>query len=45
MIDQKINYIHENPVKEGVVEESLHYIYSSALNYCDRKGLIEIDFL
>ena len=22
IIDQKINYIHENPIKEGVVEET-----------------------
>ena len=30
MIDQKINYIHENPVREGIVLESEDYYYSSA---------------
>ena len=28
--DQKLNYIHENPVRAGWVEKAEHYIYSSA---------------
>lgn len=42
MID-KINYIHDNPVKRGYVEESKHWRYSSARDYEGRKGLIEIE--
>jgi REP element-mobilizing transposase RayT len=30
VIQQKINYIHQNPVRAGLVDEDIHYIYSSA---------------
>jgi len=30
MIDQKIDYIHQNPVKVGFVNEDYKYLYSSA---------------
>ena len=33
MTKQKIDYIHQNPVKEGVVYEEQHYVYSSAVDY------------
>jgi putative transposase len=42
---QKLNYIHQNPVEEGWVDEPEHYTYSSARDYCGRKGLVEIAFL
>ena len=45
MIDQKLDYIHNNPVKAMLVEEPQHYIFSSANDYCGEKGLVEIDFL
>jgi len=41
----KLNYIHLNPVRAGLVAEPEHYLYSSASNYVHTKGLIEIDFL
>jgi len=41
----KLGYIHENPVKAGIVNQAEHYIYSSALNYKNGKGLIEIELL
>lgn len=41
-IDQKINYIHMNPVKAGIVSCPEQYIYSSALNYNDENGLLEV---
>lgn len=41
----KLNYIHNNPVKAGIVAEPSHYLYSSAANYEGKKGLIDIDFL
>ena len=44
-IDQKINYIHNNPVEAGIVEKPEEYIYSSAKNYSGEKGLLVIDFL
>ena len=30
VIDQKINYIHQNPVRAGIVTDELYYFYSSA---------------
>jgi hypothetical protein len=44
-IDQKLNYIHQNPVEAGLVLEPSHWKYSSAIDYSDGKGLLEIDYL
>jgi REP element-mobilizing transposase RayT len=32
-LEQRLNYIHENPVKAGIVSYPEHYVYSSARNY------------
>ena len=40
---QKLNYIHNNPVKAGWVEHPQDWLYSSARNYMGLKGLIDID--
>jgi REP element-mobilizing transposase RayT len=45
IIEQKVLYIHYNPVKAGFVEAPEHWRYSSAVNYCDGMGLIEMDML
>ncbi len=45
LIDQKLNYIHNNPVKAGFVEKPEDYLYSSARDYADLKGLIDIEFI
>jgi putative transposase len=42
MIDTRLNYIHENPVRAGLVIEPIHYPYSSAMDYADIKGLVPI---
>ncbi|HGZ70621.1 MAG TPA: transposase [Nitratifractor sp.] len=42
MMIAKINYIHENPVKRGYVDEAKHWRYSSARDYEGIKGLIEV---
>ncbi len=41
VIDQKLNYIHDNPVVAGWVDEPEHYLYSSARDYAGGKGLID----
>jgi REP element-mobilizing transposase RayT len=41
-IDQKINYIHNNPVKSGIVAKPEDYIYSSARNYADLESVIDV---
>lgn len=45
VIDQKLDYIHDNPVVEGIVENAEDYLYSSARNYSGMDGILEIDFL
>jgi REP element-mobilizing transposase RayT len=42
VIDQKLNYIHQNPVEEGLVFKAEQYMYSSAVDYSGEKGLLEI---
>lgn len=42
---QKLVYIHENPVKEGVVDEIWEYLYSCAKDYCNQKGLVELKLI
>lgn len=41
----KLEYIHNNPVAAGLVREPAEFLYSSASNYKNGKGLMEIDFL
>ncbi len=33
MIDQRLEYVHNNPVEAGIVLSPEHYLYSSAINY------------
>ncbi len=42
MMIQKINYIHQNPVKRGYVDEVKHWRYSSARDYEGIEGLVKI---
>ena len=42
---QKLDYIHSNPVRSGIVENQEDYIYSSARNYADMDAIIDIDLL
>ena len=43
--DQKLNYIHENPVRAGIVAKAEDYLYSSARNYCGLEGVLEVEFI
>jgi hypothetical protein len=45
MIDSRLEYIHENPVRAGWVEKSEDYMYSSARNYSGFPGIIEVDLI
>ena len=42
---QKIDYIHQNPVVAGIVYRAEDYIYSSASNYAGIDQIIEVDCL
>ena len=44
-LQTKLNYIHQNPVRAGWVANTTDYLYSSASNYANGRGLIEIDNL
>ena len=44
-IDQKLNFIHKNPVRAKIVTEAIHYVYRSARNYAGLDSVLEIDFL
>ena len=45
MMIERINYIHQNPLKRGYVDEAKHWRYSSARDYEDIEGLLEIERL
>jgi putative transposase len=45
MKQQRLDYIHRNPVEAGFVEEPAHYLYSSAIDYSGGKGLLPIEFI
>lgn len=38
----KINYIHENPVRAGLVKQQWDWVYSSASNYQDEESVLEV---
>ena len=39
---QKLDYIHNNPVQRGYVDDPTHWRYSSARNYAGLPGLIPV---
>lgn len=39
---QKVDYIHQNPVRREVVANPEEYLYSSAVNYVGGKGLLDV---
>jgi len=41
---QKVDYIHLNPVRAGIVAKPEDYLYSSASNFIDKGGLIAIEY-
>ena len=43
MMKQKVEYIHNNPVKRGYVDRPEHWRYSSARDYLGKKGLLDLE--
>ena len=41
VIEEKLNYIHNNPVEAGIVFKPEDYRYSSAVDYAGEEGMIE----
>ena len=42
MMQQKLEYIHNNPVERGYVDDPLHWRYSSARNYAGQPALVDV---
>ena len=42
MMWQKLQYIHDNPIRRGYVDDPLHWRYSSARNYARQASLIDV---
>jgi len=40
--EQKLHYIHQNPVEAMVVQEEEDYLFSSAQDYAGKKGLVKV---
>ena len=45
IMQQKLDYIHNNPVTEQIVNEPEDYLYSSAIDYAGENGFIPIKFI
>lgn len=44
VFEQKLNYVHQNPVESAFVVEPWEWKYSSARNYCDDfEDILKID--
>ncbi len=42
MLRQKLEYVHDNPVRRGYVDRPEHWRYSSARNYMGLEGLVPV---
>jgi len=42
-LDEKMKYIHDNPVRAEIVSDPVNYLYISAIDYGGEKGLIDIE--
>lgn len=42
ILQQKLDYIHQNPVRAGIVSQPHEYLYSSAGDYAGIKGPVDV---
>lgn len=40
-----LHYIHDNPVRAGIVENPEDYLYSSARDYAGKQGLVKLEMI
>jgi hypothetical protein len=45
LLNQKLNYIHQNPVEADFIREPEDYSYNSAADYAGLKGLVNVILL
>ena len=43
MLDDRLNYLHQNPVEAEIVSRAEDYVHSSARDYAEERGLLEIE--
>ncbi|MEQ9230934.1 MAG: transposase [Cyclobacteriaceae bacterium] len=44
-LEEKLDYVHQNPVVAGFVSKPEDFVYSSASNYAGEGGVIDVDIL
>lgn len=44
-INRRLNYVHLNPVKAGIVIKPEDYVYSSAKDYFGEEGLLKVEVI
>ena len=45
MMEQKLDYIHDNPVKAMIVHNAEDYVFSSAIDYTGNMGLVKLTLI
>jgi len=45
MTEQKLNYLHNNPVKAMLVYNAEDYVFNSAGDYAGDRGLVEVTLI
>ncbi len=45
ILKQKMSYIHQNPVRAGIVREAEDFVCSSAIDYAGGKGLVKLEMI
>ncbi len=45
MKEERLNYIHQNPVESGIVFEPEDYVYGSAKDYTGKNGLLDLSLM
>lgn len=44
MFNQKLNYIHNNPIVAGFVNKAEDWLYSSANGFAENRGMIKLHY-
>jgi putative transposase len=44
-LQERVLYIHENPIRDGIVDSPEHYLYSSATDYAGKPGQVKVQVI
>jgi putative transposase len=44
-LQERVLYIHENPIRDGIVDKPEHYLYSSATDYAGKPGMVKVNVI